>query len=374
MTYGSQGPTTAAKVIMAGIAGFLGWRAIGPKGRDRVVGILDLLAEVSAATAQRQQELEAAERQKVQMNPFPQIATVSAQGHMPLAIELPSTPTIGQPDLEVAIEKMMRELSSNPVVEPDARWRRVLIPPAVVLIVGKRGSGKSAFAYRLLELFRYKLTPYVVGVGSQARKYLPDWIGIAPDLESLPINTIALVDEAYLPYHSRRSMAEQSMAMSQVLNLSRQRNQTLIFVTQEARQVDRNIASSATVIVFKEMGMLQPEFDRPELRELVGQAKEALESIKGDKRRWSYVYSPDADFVGPLENELASFWKPSLSRLFAAQGQTAVYRPAKRQTPQERAQMAKELRSQGRSLSEIANVLGVSKSTVVNYLKGYPYR
>ena len=145
-------------------------------------------------------------------------------------------------------------------------------------------------------------------------------------------------------------------------------------MTQEARQVDRNIASSATVIAFKEMGMLQPEFDRPELRKLVGQAKEALESVKGDKRRWSYVYSPDADFVGLLENELASFWKPSLSRLFAAQGQTAVHRPARRQTPQERAQMAKELRSQGRSLSEIANVLGVSKSTVVNYLKGYPYR
>ena len=268
----------------------------------------------------------------------------------------------------------MLGLSSTPILEPDAKWRDVVVPPAVMLIVGKRGSGKSALAYRLLELLRYKLTPYVVGVGSQARKYLPDWIGMASDLESLPINTIALVDEAYLPYHSRRSMAEESMAMSQILNLSRQRNQTLIFVTQEARQVDRNIASSATVIVFKEMGMLQPEFDRPELKKLVGQAKESLGSVRGDKRRWSYVYSPDADFVGVLENELASFWKPSLSRLFVASGQTAAQRPAKRQTPQEKAQKAKELRSQGRSLSEIANVLGVAKSTVVNYVKGYPYR
>ena len=248
------------------------------------------------------------------------------------------------------------------------------MPPAVVLIVGKRGSGKSALAYRLVELLRYKLTPYVVGVGPQARKYLPDWIGMVPDLESLPFNAIALVDEAYLPYHSRRSMAEGSMAMSQILNLSRQRNQTLIFVTQEARQVDRNIASSATVIAFKEMGMLQPEFDRPELRKLVGQAKESFGNVRGERRKWSFVYSPDADFVGLLENELASFWKPSLSRLFAASGQTAAQRPAKQQTPQEKAQKAKELRSQGRSLSEIANVLGVSKSTVVNYLKGYPYR
>ncbi len=102
---------------------------------------------------------------------------------------------------------------------------------------------------------------------AQARKYLPDWTGIAPDLESLPFNTIALADEAYLPYQSRRSMAEESMALSQVLNLSRQRNQTLIFVTQEARHVDRNIASSAAVIAFSEMGMLPPEFDRPGAQE-----------------------------------------------------------------------------------------------------------
>ncbi len=110
------------------------------------------------------------------------------------------------------------------------------------------------------------------------------------------------------------------------------------------------------------------------LRKLVGQAEESLGSLRGDKRRWSYVDSPDADFVGPLENQLTTFWKPRLRGLFAIQDQTPTQRPAKRQTPQERARKAKALRSQGRSLSEIANVLGVSKSTVFNYLKGYPFR
>ena len=74
--------------------------------------------------------------------------------------------------------------------------------------------------------------------------------------------------------------------------------------------------------------MLQPEFDRPELRKLVGQAKESLASISGDKRRSSFVYSPDADHMGDLENKLESFWKPSLSRIFASEGQTPVQRPA----------------------------------------------
>ncbi len=91
----------------------------------------------------------------------------------------------------------------------------------------------------MLELFRFRLTPYVVGVTASARRLLPDRIGIAPTLDELPNPCIALVDEAYLHYHSRGSMAAASRAMSQAVNLSRQRQQTLISVSQEARQVDK---------------------------------------------------------------------------------------------------------------------------------------
>ena len=114
----------------------------------------------------------------------------------------------------------------------------------------------------MLELMRNIASPYVVGVPSSARNLLPDWIGIASSLEDIPPKSIVLIDEAYLHYHSRGSMAATSKAMSQAVNLSRQRELTLIFVSQEARQVDKNIASSANVIIFKDLGMLQLEFDR----------------------------------------------------------------------------------------------------------------
>ena len=79
-----------------------------------------------------------------------------------------------------------------------------------------------------------------------------------------------------MAYHSRYSMASESKAMSQALHLSRNREQTLAFVGQEARQVDRNVSSLASVIIFKELGMLQLQFERPELRKLVEQARTAL--------------------------------------------------------------------------------------------------
>jgi len=213
----------------------------------------------------------------------------------------------------------------------------------------------------------------VVGVPATARKLLPDWIAIAATLEDLPSRSIALVDEAYLHYHARGSMAAASRTMSQAINLSRQNEQTLIFVSQEARQVDKNIASSANVVVFKDLGMLQLEFDRRELNKVATQAKEALSVVTGDRRGWNFVYAPDADFMGILGNALPSFWKQSLSRLFATEAMPARSRNPQPMSPQEKAAKAKEMKAAGASYSVIANNLGVTRGTVVNYVKGYPY-
>ena len=63
--------------------------------------------------------------------------------------------------------------------------------------------------------------------------------------------------------------------------------------------------------------MLQPRFDRPELRDIAREAKLAFTTVSGDKRNWSYVYSPNADYIGLLENKVPTFWNQKLSRAFA---------------------------------------------------------
>lgn len=259
-------------------------------------------------------------------------------------------------------------------IDKDGKWREVIVHPSIVLILGRRGSGKSALGYRLLEIFRYGLTTYVLAVPAEAQRILPDWVGIAQRLEDIPLKSIVLVDEAYLRYHSRESLKGASREMSRVVNLSRQRDQTLIFVTPEARQLDKNIASSANVVVFKDLGMLQIEFDRPEIAKIAAQAREAFLGITGDRRRWSYVYSPDANFMGLLENSLPSFWSTRLSRAFAGGGEASATTLPKTMTLEERIQRARQLHHGGLSLGQIAKTLRVSKGTAHNYVKGYPYK
>jgi hypothetical protein len=259
--------------------------------------------------------------------------------------------------------------------EPDIRWLDLIVPPSIVLLLGGRGSGKTALGFRLLELFRYKLTPYVIGLPSQCAHLLPDWIGIEERLEDVPSWSISLVDEAYLSNHARDWAKAESRDLCRLLNLSRQQNKTIIFSAQQGRQINLDIASSANVMVLKNPGMLQTEFERPALRQIVSDAKLAFETISGDRKKWSYVYSPDAGFNGLVENILPTFWSQKLSRMYG-QGtlnEKAAEKHPSKMTLEQKKEKARELYEKGWSLSRIAKYFGVSKSTVFNWIHDYPY-
>ncbi|MEE8471002.1 MAG: helix-turn-helix domain-containing protein [Dehalococcoidia bacterium] len=209
----------------------------------------------------------------------------------------------------------------------------------------------------------------------KARRLLPEWIGGVPTIEALPQDSIGLVDESYTLFHSRTSSSDRARALSSQINLSRQRGITLIFVSQESRQVDKNIVSSADIIIFKNPGVLQLEFERRELRRIAEEARKMFDTI-GDKnkRKWAYVFAPRSDFVGMLANSLPSFWTPSLSKAYAdstpAEGMTIP----KTMTPDEKKRKAKELGKDGWSYSRIGKYFGVSRSTAYNWVHDYPFR
>ena len=229
---------------------------------------------------------------------------------------------------EQMVEKLLASwpASAKPVEyvpPPDAQWLRLAPHPSEVLVIGKRGSGESALGYRLLELYRDRAAPYVVGLPGSARKLLPEWVGVMDRLEDVPPGAAVLLDEAYIQLHARNAMSKQGRDIGTMVNLSRQKRQTLIFIVQEARQLDINAISQADVIAIKDLSELSREFERKELRGFTDKARMAFASIAADRRPWTWVYSETADFTGLIENQLATFWKPALSHAFAEAGATS---------------------------------------------------
>ncbi|MFC1998921.1 helicase HerA-like domain-containing protein [Chloroflexota bacterium] len=288
-----------------------------------------------------------------------------------------NTMRMGAPTIALPVASLAE--STQPKVKEgwkvtDSKWLDVIEHPAVVLVVGKRNSGKSALAFRQLELYRNKLGLYVLKAPEHLEKLLPEWIGIKDVLEDIPSGSMVLVDEAHLLFNARDSQSPNNREISRIVNLARHKGLSIIFVTQEARNIDKNIVSAADVLVFKDMGILQSEFDRPQLRALAEKAKQAFNNINGNRNKFSYVYSPNADFEGLLENDLPTFWSNKLSKAYAAGLGSAEPRNPKKVTKEEKIQLARVKAEQGESYSQIAKELGASKGTAFNWINGYPYK
>ncbi len=210
---------------------------------------------------------------------------------------------------------------------PKSEWFELLKPyrdvydySAVIFILGMRNAGKSALGYSIAEDLRD------LGYGTQVygfppKKYdlLPSWIQPVwnDNLETVPMNTTVIFDEAYIHYLSRNPNAAANKLIGGFLGTSRHRNQPMIYITQIARMVDINVKSLIDIFAFKQPSMIQEHFERdPVMGKFIRIAKEALEKYPDEiRKKYSYVFS-DA-FEGMVRNGLPSFWSDQFSKVYS---------------------------------------------------------
>ena len=261
-----------------------------------------------------------------------------------------------------------REISSG-ILGSQSQWLEVMPDFTRCLILGAPGSGKSATGHILLELHRWKAAPYILGFPKENEHLLPPWIGVVESFDKIPPASIVLVDEAYLLYHARKSGFDKDVQeMSEALGLARQREHSILFVAHEARHLDKNIVGYANLLVIKEPGIMDIKFERPQLREVLERARDFFQKTAGNRKGWSYVWSLEVDFEGPLETPLPSYWTDDLSRAYAG----GISSPAQRSpsaSREEKKEQAKAWREADFSYGKIAKALGVSKATIINWLK-----
>ena len=165
-------------------------------------------------------------------------------------------------------------------------------------------------------------------------------------------------------------MSAAGRGIGSMVNLARQRQQTLIFIVQEARQLDVNVISQADVIVVKELSEISRDFERKELKRYTDKARAAFSTVKGNRQRWAWVHSEAADFEGLVENELATFWRPALSHAFANAGTNESQATARKGTRTPRQDLVAHARElvQLHGYGKAATLMGLPKSTVWDLL------
>ncbi|MEM4271786.1 MAG: zonular occludens toxin domain-containing protein [Candidatus Pacearchaeota archaeon] len=189
--------------------------------------------------------------------------------------------------------------------------RRLHNDSIIALIFGKRGSGKSALGFRLLENIANKTNRkcFVLGVDEES---MPEWINSIEKIEDAPSGSVVLVDEGAISFSSRESMSKANKNLAGILAIARHKNLTVLFITQNTGMLDKNVLKLSDMLLVKQGSLLQLEMERPEIRKFYEKAESLFNKLKGDKRQ--YVYVIDSDFEGAISHSLPSFWTENLSK------------------------------------------------------------
>jgi len=183
---------------------------------------------------------------------------------------------------------------------------------AIGLILGSRGSGKSALGMRFLENVAAKTGRKICCMGF-ARNSLPKWIEPVASLEEVKNNSFLLVDEGGVEFSSRNSMSSANKLLSQLLLISRHKDINVLFISQNSSNIEVNAIRQSDYLLLKQPSLLQMDFERKAIRGIYEKVKAGFMKHRDEKGIF-YAYSDQ--FQGFASNSLPSFWSESLSKSY----------------------------------------------------------
>ena len=166
---------------------------------------------------------------------------------------------------------------------------------AVILILGKRESGKTILSHRLamfLDRTTYAVTP---------NQRPPDWITKIEldDIEEVPPNSIILLDDVPVYMSSRDYNDAKVRSIEKLIPVARHKKIMLIFISQTSGFADRWVMD-ADAIFLKQSSILYADIERPAVKKLIDKAAPHFE---GQSEYWAkrHCYLITDSWEGMLE-------------------------------------------------------------------------
>jgi energy-coupling factor transporter ATP-binding protein EcfA2 len=184
----------------------------------------------------------------------------------------------------------------------------------IILITGKRGSGKTSLGMIFLEIY-HSLNKKCYAVGFDKAK-IPRWLKKVKAIEEAPNNSTVLIDEGAILYSSRDSMKNSNKMLGKLMAIARHKNLNLILITQSTAMLDVNVLRLVDILLLKEPSLLQSEFERKALQKIYKKINPFFKKIPKSEIKEKYFYVWSDDFQGMLKYNLPNFWNDSISKSF----------------------------------------------------------
>jgi len=195
-----------------------------------------------------------------------------------------------------------------------SNWKKTLFnsDSKIGIIIGARGSGKTAFGIKLIENIYSQKKVKCYAIGFKAEDF-PSWINVVNSVSEITNNSYVLIDEGGILFSSRNAMSNANKLLSGLILISRHKNLNILFISQNSSNLDVNILRQADFLVLKPSSLLQKDFERKIIQKLYEKTEDDFEKFKENKGI-TYIYS--SNFTGFVSNLLPSFWGAEISKSF----------------------------------------------------------
>lgn len=185
-------------------------------------------------------------------------------------------------------------------------------PSTIGIILGARGTGKSAIGMKMLENLHIlsKKNFYAMGFKQED---LPDWIEVVEDVKDIKTNSFVLIDEGGILFSSRKSFSDANKLLSELLLIARHNDLSILFISQNSANLEINAIRQADYLLLKPSSLLQRDFERKKIKDIYDEASDKFQKYKNVKGL-TYVYSEQ--FRGFVSNPLPTFWSQKVSKSF----------------------------------------------------------
>ena len=180
------------------------------------------------------------------------------------------------------------------------------------VILGARGSGKTAFGVKMLEnaYAKYKKKCYAIGFHEDE---MPSWINVVSDISKIGNDSFVLIDEGGVLYNARDFMSSANKILSELILIARHKNLSILFISQNSSNLEINILRQADFLALKSSSLLQKEFERKIVQKIYDKVEEQFKKFEGEPGA-TYIYADS--FKGFIANPLPSFWGIKISKSF----------------------------------------------------------
>lgn len=180
------------------------------------------------------------------------------------------------------------------------------------VILGARGTGKTAFGVKFLENMHLNSKKKIFAIGFSASE-MPYFIEVVDNISKIKNNSFVLIDEGGILFSSRNSMSGANKFLSELILIARHKNLSILFISQNSSNIEINVLRQADYLVLKPSSLLQKDFERKIIKNIYEGVASDFKKLKSDKGL-TYIYSDK--FKGFVSNPLPTFWKENISKSF----------------------------------------------------------